>query len=160
MTSQLLLASFLIVLPALAGDDWDKVKDLPSGSDLKIYQRGSIQPKLAKYADMTESSLVVLVKNEQVAIAKEGIDRVEARPPAKKGGKKVIQETRVDDPARPSTDVGPHGPTAGLQRDVPGPSGYSSSTSVVYGDKGEFSTVYRRAAGAPMHQAPAKSEPR
>ncbi len=160
MSLRLLLVPLLLTLPSLAGDDWAKVKDLPGGSDLKIYTHGSVQPKIAKYADATDSSLIIVVKKEQVAIPKGEIDRIEARPPAKKGGRKLIQETRVDDPAKPSADAGPHGPTAGPQSGVPGTPGYSSTTSVSSGDKGEFSTVYRRVSGAPAEQPPAKSQPR
>lgn len=160
MSLRLLPVLLLLMLPAFASDDWNKVKDLPSGSDLKVYARGSAQPKLAKYADTTDSSLIVVVKNEQVAIPKGEIDRIEARPPAKKGGKRVVHETRVDAPAKPSTDAGPHGPTAGPQRSVPGTPGYSTTTSISSGDKGEFSTIYRRASGAPTEKSPAKSEPR
>jgi hypothetical protein len=157
MVLRLLLIPALLALPALAGDDWDKVKDLPSGSDLKIFERGSAQPKLAKYSDLTDSSLIIVVKNEQVAIPKESIDRIDARPPAKKGGKKVVSETRVDDPAKPGTDAGPHGPTAGPQNGPPGPN-FSSTTS--FGSSGgEFATVYRRASGAPAQKPAAAPEP-
>jgi hypothetical protein len=152
------LLLFLIALPALADDGWEKLKDLPSGSDLKIYQLGSVQPKLAKFADVTDSNLIILVKNEQVALPKEGIDRIEARPLVKKSRKTVVRETHLDDPAKSSTDAGPHGPTAGPQRNTPGTPGYSSSASVIYGDKGDFSIVYRRASGAPAHKPEAKSE--
>lgn len=160
MSLRLLLLPLLLTLPALAGDDWNKVKDLPGGSDLKIYERGSVQPRLAKFSDATDSSLIVIVKNEQIAIPKDKIDRIESRPPTKKGGRKVVHETRVDDPAKPKTDAGPYGPTAGPERGVPGTPGYSSTTSVSYGDKGDFSTVYRRASGAPAEKPAAKAEPR
>ncbi len=152
MALRLLLVPILLALPALAGDDWDKVKDLPSGSDLKIYEHGSAQPKLAKFADVTASSLIIIVKNEQVALTKDGIDLIEARPPAKKGAKrKLVQELHVDDPAKPGTDAGPHGPTAGPQG-TPGAPSYSSTTSIVSGDSREFSTVYRRVSGAPSQK--------
>jgi hypothetical protein len=161
MALQLLLVPVLLALTAFAGDEWDKVRELPSGSDLKIYERGSAQPKTAKYADVTDSSLIIIVKNEQVAISKDVIDRIDARPPAKKGAKrKVVQSTRVDDPAQPSSDAGPHGPTAGSQLGTSGTPGYSSSTSVVYGGDGDFNTVYRRASGAPPQKPPAKVEPK
>ena len=160
MALRLLLVPFLLALTALAGDDWDKVKDLPSGSSLKIYERGSAQPKFAEYADVTGSSLIIIVKNEQVAISKDAIDRIEARPPAKKGEKKLVQSTRVNDPAQPSADAGPHGPTAGPQLGGPGTPSYSSSASVVYGDKGDFVTVYRRASGPTPQKPPAKPEPK
>jgi hypothetical protein len=159
MALRLLLVPVLLAFPALASDDWGKVKDLPSGSDLKIFERGSAQPKLAKYADLTDSSLIIVVKNEQIAIPKEGIDRIDARPPAKKGGKKMVSETHVDDPAKPSTDAGPHGPTAGPERNSPGSPNYSSTTSFSSGG-GEFSTVYRRASGAPAQKPPVNTEPR
>ena len=159
MLVRLLLVPVLLALSAFASDDWDKVKNLPGGSDLKIYERGSVQPKLAKYADLTESSLIIVVKNSQVAIAKGSIERIEARPPAKKGGKKFVSDTHFDDPAKPSTDAGPHGPTAGPQS-APGTPSYSSSTSISSGDDREFTTVYRRASGSPAQTMPAKPEPR
>ncbi len=150
MNLRLLLVPLLLTLPAFAGDDWEKVKDLPSGSDLKIYQHGASQPKLAKFADATPSSLIVIVKNEQVAIPKDGIDQIDARPPAKKGVKKgkLVQETHALDPAQPSTDAGPHGPTAGPQQ-TPGSGNYSSSASYALGDNRDYSTVYRRTSGVP-----------
>ena len=49
----LLPVLFLTALTALAGDAWDKVKTLPTGSDLKIYELGSAQPKIAKYQVFT-----------------------------------------------------------------------------------------------------------
>ena len=92
-----------------------------------------------------------MVKNEQVAIAKSGIDRIEARPPAKKGGgKKVVSETHLDDPAKPSTGDGPQGPVARPQLGAPGTPHYSSSGGIVFSDDREFSTVYRRSSGAPI----------
>ena len=160
MVLRFLLVPLLLSLPASGSDDWDKVKELASGSDLKIYERGSAQPKLAKYADATDSSLIIIVKNEQVSITKEVIDRIEARPPLKKGGKKVVRETRVDDPAMPSSDAGPHGPTAGPQRGAPGAPNYSSSTSILYGDNRDYSTVYRRASRAPAQKSPANTPPK
>ena len=157
MSLRLLLVPFLLMLPALAADDWNKVKDLPSGSDLKIYERGSSQPRIAKYADATDSSLIIVVKNEQVAIPKENIDRIESRPPAKKGGKKLVSETHVDDPAKPSAD---HGGLECLIGVAPGAQGYSSTASVSSADKGEFSTVYRRASGAPSNKPAEKPAPK
>lgn len=153
MSLRLLIVPLLLALPSLAGDDWSKVKELPSGSDLKIFARGSVQPRIAKYADATDSSLIVVVKNEQVSIPKDDIDRIEARPPVKKAGKKMVSETHVDDPAQPSTDPGP-------RRSAPGSSSYSTTTSISSGDKGEFSTVYRRVAGAPAGKSSANPEPR
>ena len=86
----------LLILAAMtafgADDPWAKVKDLKSGTELKIYKKGTAQPVLAKSDDVTEDNLVVVVKNEQVAIAKDLIDRIDYRPTK---GSRVTTETKT-----------------------------------------------------------------
>jgi hypothetical protein len=144
----------MLVLPALAGEEWDKVKSLPGGSELKIYETGAAQPKLAAFADLTESSLIVVIKKEQVAIPKARIDLIEARPNVKKAKGHMVTETHVEDSSKPDMSAGPHGPTAGPRHDTPGQPGYSSSTVYSTGGKGDFVTVYRRVSGAPVKAGP------
>jgi len=123
-----------------ADDDWKKLSALKTGTELKIYEQGSSQPRLAKYSDATENNLVVIVKKTEVAIPRDAIDRVAYRPP-KKGGPKVEQRTKVDDPSASSAS-GREGTNIPVHTDS-GLPGYSSTTSIS-SDGGEFQTIYRR----------------
>src|SRR5579863_6245112 len=86
---------FLLLLAAMtafaADDPWAKVRDLKGGTELRIYKRGIPQPVLAKSADVTDDNLIVVVKNEQVAIPKDQIDRIDYRP---KPGSRLTTETK------------------------------------------------------------------
>jgi hypothetical protein len=80
LTAVLLLASF----SSLAADPWDKLKNLKTGSDLKIYKTAGGEPITAKSADVTETKVVVIIKNEETAIRKSEIARIDYQPPAGK----------------------------------------------------------------------------
>jgi hypothetical protein len=136
MSRTLLLA--FAALTALAADDpWAKVRDLHSGVELRIFKKGDAKPVLAKMDQATEDKLLCVVKNEQVAIPKSDIDRVEARPSEKA---RVNRETKVktsDPDLRPAPMA--NAPTPGTS--------YSSSVSL--GGKADFETVYRRQTPPP-----------
>ncbi len=131
--------SLLFVLTTLmaygAEDAWEKVRQLRSGSELRIYKRSEKQPILAKLDEAGEDRLVVVVKNEQVAIAKDDIDRLDARP--QKAGSRITRESRTttSSPERQSANM----PTPA----APVPS-TSSSSSLTINSKPDFETVYRR----------------
>jgi hypothetical protein len=136
--------TFAILATALlafgADDTWDKVRELSTGQELRIQQKGVTKPILAEMAEATEERIVVVVKNEQLAIPNENIDRIEARP---KGGSRISKESKV-------TTRGPGNPEAGSYR----PGGPSSAPSqsvnsgMTIGGKPAFETVYRRQMGA------------
>ena len=76
-----ILLLLLAAASAMAADDpWVKVRDLKSGAELRVYKKGSPQPVLAKMDQLTDENLIVVVKTEQVAIAREQIDRIDYRP--------------------------------------------------------------------------------
>ena len=139
--SRLLLFFFAAML-AFAADPWAKVKDLKSGTELRIYKVGGKQPILAKMDELTDESLVVVVKNEQTAIAKEAIDRIDYRPP-QTGGRVTRESRSTTDLPEP---VGPR-PTPGAS--VPG---NNSTSSVSMGSKPEFETIYRRTSAPPAQK--------
>jgi hypothetical protein len=119
-----------------AEDHWDKVRELKSGTELRIQKRNAAQPVMAQMDEANEERILVVVKNEQVSIPKEQIDRVDARP---KGGSRVVKETKTTSApmANPSpSEQRPGGAT-------PGPSA-STSSSLSFGSKPDFETVYRR----------------
>jgi hypothetical protein len=132
----------LIGVAAWAADDaWSKVKALKTGTDLRIYKKGSTQPILAQMDELTDDNLIVIVKKTQTAIAREDIDRIDARP----AGGRVTAQTTTKETAPDSKSAAEQ--TAGRgQPDVPGT---TTSSSVVVGSKPDFELVYRRALGAP-----------
>ncbi|MGA2597001.1 MAG: hypothetical protein ABSH09_08405 [Bryobacteraceae bacterium] len=133
-----ILVLFLIFTAFAATDPWAKVKDLKTGQDLRIYKIGAKQPVLAKFDELTDSGLVVIIKNEQVGIDRDDIDRIDARPD---------KDSRVSKESRTTTELpGPVGPRPAGSSDVPG---NSTSSSVSVGSKPDFENVYRRTAVTP-----------
>jgi hypothetical protein len=134
-----LLLVFLAASAALAADDpWAKVKDLKSGTELRIYKTGTAQPILAKSDDVTGDNLIVVVKNEEVAIAKDIVDRIYYRP---NKGSRVTSETKSR-----QTDPDPVPAPPGRDSAVPGT---STSSSIGVGSKSDFELLYRLSAAPP-----------
>lgn len=141
------LAVFLFAaLAAVGADDaWAKVKELGSGSELRIWKKGAAQPVEAVYDDLTDEKLLAVVKNEQVAIPKAEIDRIDARPKAQK--RQAVKETRVDrDVHRPERAAAP--PKSLREPAAGSPQSSVSNTVSWSGGKAPFETVYRRTARA------------
>src|SRR5262249_55001803 len=90
--------------------------------------------------EANEHRMVIVVKNQQVAVPRDEIDRIDYRAP--NSGTKATKETRTKraDPNAGASRVGM--PSEQGKVNVPG--GGSSSTAVTFGSKGEFETVYRR----------------
>ena len=123
-----LLISFLLGLSVQAADDpWAKIKALASGGEVRIVKKGTAQPFIAQLDEATNESIVVVLKNQQVAIPKEDILRIDYRPAVK--GPKMVKETRTPKPI--PGPVAPNRPSS------------SSSTSISSAPKGDFETVYR-----------------
>jgi hypothetical protein len=132
------LVLLISVACAAADDTWTKVRDLKTGTELRIFKKGAKQPVLAEMDEANQERIVVIVKNEQVAIPKDDIDRIDQRP---KGGSRVTTQKTVKNspPGNPS----PSDQRIGGR--PPGPSS-SSSGGLSIGPKPDFETVYRRTA--------------
>jgi hypothetical protein len=139
--------SFVFLLIAVAAawaadDAWSKVKALKTGTELRVYKKGLARPVLAQMDELTDTNLVVIVKKTETAIARDQIDRIEARQQA---GSRLTTTTTT-------TETGPDAKSAseaaspGRGPDVPET---STSTNVSVGSKPDFELVYRRAEGAP-----------
>ena len=130
----------LFLLPAVFGadDEWNKVRELKSGTELRIIKRRASQPVLAVMDEASDESLIVVVKNEQTAIPKGEIERIDYRP--KQTGSRVTKETKTTTET-PEARQGTPKPTGSAS----GSSSYSSSVNV--GGKPDFETIYRRKAG-------------
>jgi len=118
--------------------EWTKVKELKSGTELRIYKRGVAQPILAKAGDATEDKLIVVLKNEETAIDRKDIERIDARP---LGGKRAKVETKATS-TDPTTQV-----VDGVRPENYPKPGSSSSSNVSFGSKPDFETIYQRRAG-------------
>lgn len=132
-----MLRILVFLLSAMTGwaaeDAWAKVRELKSGAELRIYKKGAKQPVLAKRYEATEESLVVVVKNEQLAIPKDEIERIDARP-VERGSRiriRITKETKV---------------TGG---DRKAPRDKSIWTNINIGSRPDFETVYKRSEAAP-----------
>lgn len=131
----------LISVLALFGAEtsWTKVTDLKGHAELRIWKKGAAQPINATFADATDERVIVVIKNDQVAIEKDDIDRIDARPLSPPRKATVTKSEKQSDP-----DYTPGRPQSG----PPLPQ-TSSSSNVSFGNKPDFETIYRRAEGAP-----------
>src|SRR5258706_7162018 len=133
---------FLLVLAAItilaADNPWIKVRELKSGSDLRIYKRGASQPIMATMDEANDERLIAVVKNEQMAFAKADIDRIDARPETQGG--RMIKTTTTSSTTELHDKVAAPGPQGQM-----GPSS-STSTSFSNRPKPDFETIYRRVA--------------
>ena len=132
------LAFFLLAVSTAfcADDPWAKVRDLKSGTEIRVFKKGSMEPILAKIDEANDTSLIVVVKNEQVAIPRETVDRLDYRPP-QPGGRVKKEVTSTTE--TPEMRAG----------EAPNPreqSGVTTSTSTSYSvvSKPDFETLYRR----------------
>jgi hypothetical protein len=101
-----------------------------------------MQPVIGKFDEANDERLLMVVKNEQLAIPKDQIDRLDARPAQPGGRVKVQSTTTVDDPQRA------HEPEIGMHSHRV--EGTSTSSGVSVTNKPDFETIYRRSLGAPQ----------
>lgn len=123
-----------------ADDPWAKLKELKTGTELRVYKKGASQPLLVKMDELTDDNLVVINKNEQTAIARDQIDRVDYRPSGK---------SRVTKESTSKVNDATNDPKSGIPNPSPGAPGPSTSTSntVSIGSKPDFEVIYRRPTG-------------
>jgi hypothetical protein len=149
MDSEMARWASLLVLAACAfaaDDAWEKVKALKSGTEVRIVKKGSAQAVTAKFDELSEESLIVVVKNEQIAIPRVDVVRLDARP---QGGSRMNVETK-----KTINDPDPR-PPAGMAHGAAVP-GSSTSSNVTLGSKPDFETIYRAPAAAPKKTEPEK----
>jgi hypothetical protein len=134
---------FCAALMAFGADDpWAKLKELKTGTELRVYKKGAPQPLLVQMDELTDDNLVVIDKKKQTAIARDDIDRVDYRPPGKS---RVTKETTT----KVSDSVGD--PKAVIPSPNPGApsSTTSTSSSLSIGSKPDFETIYKRPPSPP-----------
>jgi hypothetical protein len=141
-----MLRIVLLLLTATAAfaaeDAWAKVRELKSGVELRIYKKGQKQPVLAILDEARENSLVVVVRNEQLAIDKEDIDRIDYRPPQTPSRLKPEFQTTPEGPDRESK-------VSRIPQRPPNRSRTTSGGVTLQSQQG-FETVYRRTPTTPQ----------
>jgi hypothetical protein len=134
---------FCAAVVALGADDpWAKVKELKTGTELRVYKKGAAQPLLVQMDELTDDNLVVIDKKQQTAIARDQIERVDYRPSGKSRVTKETTTKVTDSVGDPKAVIpSPHPSAAG--------STTSSSSNVSFGSKPDFETIYKRPPSPP-----------
>ena len=134
--SRIVTCFFLAALLFGADNPWTKVKELRDRNELRIYRKAVREPIIATFDEANDERIVVVVKNKQMAIPREDIDRIDARPVStrKMNVEKTDKRTEPDYVPRPN--AGPPVP------------GTSSSSNVSFGGKPDFETIYQRPEGS------------
>jgi hypothetical protein len=130
------LIVLLAAATAFAADDpWTKVQNLKSGTEVRIFKKGGLHPIIAKMEEANADSLIIVLKNEEMAVPKDQIDRIDYRP--LKTGKRVTKETqeKVEGPDAQTAAQSPN--------NIPGET-VSASTAYVFNSQPDFETIYRR----------------
>ncbi|MCX6591306.1 MAG: hypothetical protein NTZ56_07255 [Acidobacteria bacterium] len=136
------LAALALTVASVAAENpadkltWEKLKAVKTGAEIRVVKSTGGAPVIAKLGDVTDESLIVVLKNEQVAIPREQIERVDARPT---GGSRVTKETRTTNGLE-----APPPPKPPTPYDRPSANTGSSSSSLTFGGKADFEPVYRR----------------
>jgi hypothetical protein len=127
-----------------ADDPWAKVKELKTGAELRVYKKGVLQPLNVKMDELTDESLVVLNKNTQIAIPRDQIERIDARPSGRTRtmtNTQTAEQNAATDPR--STIPGPNQPPGAIH------AASTTTSSGVTWTKQDFETIYRKTAGSP-----------
>src|SRR4051794_16305492 len=127
----LFVLSTFVVTAAGAEDSWLKVKQLKTGTELRVYKKAAKQPVSALFDEATDTNLIVVIKNEQLAIPKDDIDRLDFREG--KAGPRVTSENR--NVVKDQNNAAPR-----IRGSNPGPS-TTSSSGVTFSGKGDFETI-------------------
>ena len=132
----LLFGALIAAFAADAKDPWSKVQTLKTGTELRIIKSGAAAPIMAQFAELTDDHLVVVVNNEQIAIPRERVSRIDSRQ--EKGY--VTPESKARSASGGSREANPNVPNASPSAST------AYSTGVAIRDKIPYETIYRRGA--------------
>ena len=75
------MLALLLTLTFLSQErPWDKVRAVESGTEVRVFKRNVKLPVVAKLDEATEDNLILLIEDQQVAIRRAEIDRIDRRP--------------------------------------------------------------------------------
>jgi len=124
-----------------ADDPWAKIKELKSGTELHVFKRGATQFLTVKMDELTDENLVVINKNVQLAIPRDQIERIDARPNGRARTVTNTQTAEQNAATDPRTAIpGPNQPPGAVHAQT------TTTASGVTWTKQDFETIYRRTA--------------
>ena len=138
-----MVLTILCAALAMAAPDepWDKVRAVKGGAELRVFKKDGKPPVLAKMDEATADNLIVVVKDAQLAIPKDDIERIDYRPP--QAGSRVTRETKTTKGVYDSS-AGTQGQPMSQGKTGPPPGATSSSSSsLTVGGKPAFELLYR-----------------
>src|SRR4029077_12732128 len=93
----------LATLTVFAADNaWDKVRELKTGTELRILKKGSKQAVLGIMDEANDERIIGVIKNQELAIQKDDIDRIDFRPATKSRVSKETRTTQSDSTQTPA----------------------------------------------------------
>lgn len=120
-------------------DAWQSVIALAAGTEIRVLRKDALnKPVLGVFDEADGERLVLVVKNEQVAVPRAQIQQVDARPKAGSRVTRTSQSTQNMPMDRP-TAANP----AERVRPVPPNSSSSTSSGISIGSKPGFEVVYK-----------------
>jgi heat shock protein HslJ len=120
-------------------DPWAKVMALEAGAEIRVIRKDALtKPVTGVFSEADAERLVLVVKNEQTAIARDKIQQIDARP---KGGSRVTR-TSTTTQNMPMDRPTPANPAERV-RPVPPNSSSSTSSGLSMGGKPGFELVYK-----------------
>lgn len=138
----------LLPLLALGADDpWAKVREVKSGTELRIFKQGYKNPIMAKMDEATDERLMIVIGESQVSIPKAEIDRIEQRPLQK--GSRVTRESKNTKGVYDSNADSQGQPMKLGQAKPPAAATSSTSSGISIAGKAPFELLYRRPVGQP-----------
>lgn len=139
MNLPLLFAVFALSVFAGPADspkeDWRTVMAIPSGMELRIFKTDGTPPIVALMDEANDERIVIVIKNEQQAVYRSEIERVESR--AKEAGR-TTRQTWVS-----KNQGDKNAPTPYTSKNTPGPA-TTVSNKVTFGSKTPYALVYQR----------------
>jgi hypothetical protein len=124
-----------------ADNTWSKVQELRHGTEIRVLKKGVREPILATLDEANAERILIVTKTAQLVVAKEDVDRLDARPARPAASRKPAVESTAKT-VEPDYTPRPQGSSQ-----VPTTS-YGSSVNFG-GSKPDFETIYRRPPAAP-----------
>jgi hypothetical protein len=136
----ILACCFLISALFGADDPWTKVKELKSGTEIKITRVGAKEVWVGKMDEANDERVLLVLKNSQMAIDRADVMTLEARPGT---GRRVTKESTVKQTDASAELAKPKVPVPGSK---PTPQLDSYSSGVGFSSKPGFELIYRKSS--------------